>query len=321
MQADRVVDGEAAAGTIEVVGRRRGPAVVVDRIDGAPVRVIVPRTATGAPLALPGMARGRYRLGPLVLVTTDPLGLVRVTRAVGGEGTLWVHPRVSALRPHRTGGGRQSGLHLQAGSPHGIELHRLEDYLPGDDPRLIHWPTSMRRGSLVVRHPARDHRGDVLVVLDTAVDSYDGDEPFEDAVRVVASIVLALAPVHESVWLETSGGLRVTVDASIRRRVDLLDALAAVGRRRDDPGLDRYRPRSPRSTLVALTGIGRPGHHQDESDLVTALSRHVDGLSLLRVGPAGGLIRPRPRAGPAFEVISAPTSDHLLSAWLARAAS
>jgi hypothetical protein len=54
--------------------------------------------------------------------------------------------------------------------------------------------------------------------------------------------------------------------------------------------------------------------------MVANLSRRVDGLTLLEVGEAGSLSRPRPRGGPAFEVMAAPDSGALVDAWMARSA-
>jgi uncharacterized protein (DUF58 family) len=318
LRSDRVTDGNRAVATVTLAGSRRGSGwYLEDTVDGRPVVLSV----DGDEFVLPPLPRGRYRLGPLALVTTDPLGLARVRRRAGGDATLWVHPRLHAARPHRAAGGRQPGLHLQAGTPYGIELHRLDDYVVGDDPRFIHWPTSLRRGNLIVRHPARDRLGDVLVVLDTAADSYADGDQFEHAVRTAASIVVALAPEHDSVRLATTGGLSATIDASGRRRTELLDALAAVRHQPGDPSLVAYRPTSPhRVTLVAVTGTGPSGGGDRDAAMVMNLSRRVDGLTLLQVGETAALARPRPRAGPSFEVIAAPHSEALLDAWMARSA-
>jgi uncharacterized protein (DUF58 family) len=333
LRTDRFPEGEAAAGTVTLTNprrRRRPPGTVVDVVAGVggdvgsgvvqPIGLpAVGGGATGTTdLTLPPLPRGRYRLGPLTLVATDPLGLTRCRRRAGGTATMWVHPRVHPVHARRAPGGHQVGLHLRSPSAEGLDLHRLDQYTPGDDPRFIHWPTSLRRGTLMVRQPARDHQGDALVVvLDTATASYAGPEQFEHAVRVVASIVLALAQARESVGVATTGGRRLAVEASRRRRVQLLDELAGLRPRAGDDDLTGFVPRDGRQRpLVAVTGDqGTP-----EAAVVGHLSRHADGVTLLRVGPAGGLGQPRHRGAPAVAVIAAPTSAELVDAWQARTA-
>ena len=44
----------------------------------------------------------------------------------------------------------------------------LREYVPGDDPRLIHWPTTARVGTLMIREHVELRRPEFTVVLDTA---------------------------------------------------------------------------------------------------------------------------------------------------------
>ena len=50
----------------------------------------------------------------------------------------------------------------------------MREYVPGDDPRMIHWPTSARAGTLMVREHVEVRRPEFTVVLDTA---HDGRQP------------------------------------------------------------------------------------------------------------------------------------------------
>ena len=65
----------------------------------------------------------------------------------------------------------------------------LREYVPGDDPRLIHWPTTARVGTLMVREHVEVRRPEFTVVLDTAAHVATADD-FEEMVDVAASIAV-----------------------------------------------------------------------------------------------------------------------------------
>ena len=49
----------------------------------------------------------------------------------------------------------------------------LREYVDGDDPRLIHWPTSARMGTLMLREHVELRRPEFTVVLDAVDDVAD----------------------------------------------------------------------------------------------------------------------------------------------------
>ena len=65
----------------------------------------------------------------------------------------------------------------------------LREYVPGDDPRLIHWMTTARTGTLMVKEHVELRRPEFTVVLDTAHHVATPDD-FEEAVDVAASIAV-----------------------------------------------------------------------------------------------------------------------------------
>ena len=113
--------------------------------------------------------RGRYRFGPLRLVSRFPLGLVRHSRIVPDTSTLIVHPKLGKLtrnwahiaRENASGGQRMQRRGFLEG-----EFHGLRDWRPGDSRRWIHWRTSARRGSLVVRQFEQRRSEDLAILLD-----------------------------------------------------------------------------------------------------------------------------------------------------------
>ena len=65
----------------------------------------------------------------------------------------------------------------------------MREYVPGDDPRMIHWPTTARTGTLMVREHVEVRRPEFTVVLDTAPMA-GGPDDFEEAVDVAATLAV-----------------------------------------------------------------------------------------------------------------------------------
>ncbi len=139
--------------------------------------------------------RGFYRLGPVGLVSSFPLGLAQARRQCnGGVQTLTVYPDVFDIvdLPLR---GAPSQIHrggylLPEGSG-AAEFSGLRAYQRGDNPRHIHWPTTARRNELTVREfePLASACLHVALDLDHTANVGTGREAtFEYALRVAASI-------------------------------------------------------------------------------------------------------------------------------------
>ena len=121
--------------------------------------------------------RGRYAFGPAQLNTRFPIGLVERGLVLPLEGELLVHPRIGRLSASwrsrlRRGTEMATTRTRQAGS-FDDDFHRVREYQQGDDPRAIHWPTTARRGELIVRE-FRESRDRPLAVL---VDLWRDDLP------------------------------------------------------------------------------------------------------------------------------------------------
>jgi len=139
-------------------------------------------SATLGPLHLP---RGRYQLGPVQVEVSDPLGLWTVSTTVLGE-RVTVYPRVLPVEMPRLAAGRSFGRmrtcrHSQEDFSNLLEVRAFQ---PGDNPRLIDWKATARRGSWQVRVLEEGALPEVWIFVD------GGDEPSVELAASLARLLL-----------------------------------------------------------------------------------------------------------------------------------
>ena len=157
-----------------------------------------PREVVRLSYPIRGGHRGRYTVGPLQLRVRDPFGAVEQVRRYTGTDEVIVHPRVEALPS-----GLTRGTHLGSGSSDerrlynaGDEFHTMREYVQGDDLRLVHWPSTAKQNTLMVRQQELPWQAEATVLLDTRGLAHRGagpDSTFEKAVSAAASVVWHLA--------------------------------------------------------------------------------------------------------------------------------
>ncbi|MBO0607477.1 DUF58 domain-containing protein [Myceligenerans salitolerans] len=109
--------------------------------------------------------RGRWPLGPLLTSRTDVFGLVRATQPLGSTTGVAVWPRTVelAMRTRARGDVDRASA---GGSLQSSDDAVLREYVPGDDPRRVHWASAARRGQLLVRADESAGVRPVSVLLD-----------------------------------------------------------------------------------------------------------------------------------------------------------
>jgi uncharacterized protein (DUF58 family) len=142
------------------------------------------------------LPRGRHSFGAIRVVITDAFGLARAETTVEKEQALVVYPHLVELeRVFFDGGaGPGDGRRLVLRRPSGFELHSVREHQHGESLRRVHWPTTARRGQLMVKELEDSPRDEVAVLLDgdpAAVAGTPPDSAFDTAVRVAGSILLA----------------------------------------------------------------------------------------------------------------------------------
>jgi len=322
---DRVTEGGAASEVLTVTNRRRrrsSAVLAVERVgdDEVPLWLpgVAPQGTHAVELALPTGRRGRFSVGPLLIGRTDPLGLVTAAQRHDTNSVLWVHPRVFHMPTIPTGRAETFDGPTSLASPQGgVAFHSLRDWQPGDDPRMIHWRSTARTGTLMVRHTVITSEPRLLIVLDTAAGSFVG-AAFEEAVRVAASLVAAAARARFPTEFRTTGGVEVAVDPTGHGLIEVLDQLALVELSGRDQGLDALIGMGPRPGQGVSVGIvtGRPA--PDKLDRLGAVRNRFERMTLARLDPEPAERAP---AGRGIVDIAAASAVDFADLWTARRSS
>lgn len=122
--------------------------------------------------------RGVYTLGPLHVRMADPLGLFEARWRQGEAQQIVIYPPLAQLAGLRFPQGQRGGLArtdllTQQLTP---SVGGLRDYVPGDLPSHIHWPTVARRQKLMVKEFDQEVAGALWVALDLWAGAYGGDD-------------------------------------------------------------------------------------------------------------------------------------------------
>ncbi|WP_402467965.1 DUF58 domain-containing protein [Isoptericola aurantiacus] len=183
--------------------------------------------------------RGRWPLGPVLTTRTDVFGLVRTTQPLGEATRVAVWPRTTAVdaRAAVLGDVDRAATGARLSSP---DDSVLREYVPGDDPRRVHWPRSARQDRIMVRADESAGLRPVTVLLDrsllaprpedrlgarqpTAREIDDGEWAVELAASVATSFLDAGHPTR-LVATDADPGRTYQVVGSRTRREAVLDA-------------------------------------------------------------------------------------------------
>jgi uncharacterized protein (DUF58 family) len=183
-------EGDTVVVEVEVAAARRLRNVIVeDAVHGLGVARFAAATIAGPAVAryeVHCRFRGAYAVGPAEVSVMDPFGLSELRYRAGTTDRLLVYPRVERLSGLPEVRGLDPAVHAARPTfaPHGGEdFFTLREYQVGDDLRRVHWPSSAKRDSLVIKQLEVPWQARALVLLDVRAERYPIDEAFEHAVR------------------------------------------------------------------------------------------------------------------------------------------
>ncbi len=209
----RAQEGETIAFQVELCNHGRMPRFMVELVDrlpfaGASAGPLTQGEKTlGVVAYVPGGGkrrfevpvvcekRGFYRLGPVALVSSFPLGLAEARQnSNGGVQNLTVYPNlfnIMALPLLGAPSQMHRGGYILPEGAGAAEFSGLREYRRGDSPRHVHWPTTARLNELMVKEFEPLASACLYVVLDQAQDANVGEgtqASFEYAVRIAGSV-------------------------------------------------------------------------------------------------------------------------------------
>lgn len=139
--------------------------------------------------AIPTLRRGVITVGPVSTVRADPIGLVRRELIWTAAEDLVVHPRTIGVPSTSTGLIRDlEGATTRDLTSSDVAFHALREYQPGDDRRYIHWKSTAKTGTYMVRQFEQTRRSHLVVALSLATSDYATEEEFELGVSVAGSL-------------------------------------------------------------------------------------------------------------------------------------
>lgn len=228
------------------------------------VALVTPTAPARVEFVLPADEWGTHDVGAAAVEIESPYGLFRMKGSASRQHLVRVHPTPRQLQDLLTPWmvRRVSGTHRSNESARGIEYADIREFAAGDSVRDINWRATARRGDLWVsqRHP--DRATDVVLLVDSFVESgHDVRKIF----GLVVESAVALAESHlaatDRVGLIEFGGLvRWVTPATGRVQLQrLTDALLATGlwANAAEKELPILPPRAlpPRSFVVAFTPL------------------------------------------------------------------
>jgi len=275
--------------TVERIGPRETP---LTRRRGRP----------GAHYVLRGLPRGRYTFPDSRLLMEDPFGFQRRSVELAATAAVLVFPRIADLDTlfSEGGPGAHQGRRILLRRPVGYDVHGVREYMQGESLRRVHWPTTARRGQLMVKELEDSPRDEVAVVLDAACGSagMPPDSSFDVQVRAAGSILRTHLRRGRRAALVVNGRMVEThrvhsLEGDWRRALELLAAAEPRGSRPASALLgEDIGPAARARELVLVTAAVTP-------ELAGRLAQRAvgnAGIAVVWVDAASFAGRPRDRA-------------------------
>lgn len=227
----RVQVGEEALGRVVVTsseGKRSGPTTMEFHVGKATAQFRVSALGPGDEheemFAIPTRRRGVIQVGPVLSIQADPVGAISRQKKLSDSCEFYIHPRITPVQGGSIGFLKDvEGITTTNLSSSDVSFHALREYQPGDDRRAVHWKTTARTGTLMVRQFEETMRAHMVIMLSTKAQNYATPDDFELAVSTAGSLAVSALRDERQVSVLTSAG-----EVLFPNAIGLLDRLSAV---------------------------------------------------------------------------------------------
>jgi uncharacterized protein (DUF58 family) len=240
LSAERLAEGDRLAVTVTVAAH--DPLLLVEFLQPLPALLDLNSGSNRIALSLAAgqearwnyellcPARGRFRLGALLLRVSDRSGLWSAETQYNDPKQVSVYPYIAPLRhvpqPLRTQSSFGNYVARRVGE--GLEPGEIRPFVAGDRVRRVNWRASLRRRQFYVTQFHEERNADIVLMLDTFSES--GARPhstLDYCVRAGAALAGAYLARKDRVgFIECGGYLRWLKPATGRRqRETLVEAL------------------------------------------------------------------------------------------------
>jgi len=293
----RLPKGQPALAYLTVVNRglrTLQPLGAVQKFGDEELSAVLPRVAPGRTASrgyeLPTTHRGVFALSPIELRKRDPFGFFAKSQHHGAEEVIWVQPAALPLRPIASGRMRSLDGPTSDLAPQGsMAFHRIREYVPGDDRRMIHWKSTARAAWVsgspryMVRHNVDTTQPMTMVLIDLRPSRYSADG-FESMVDLASSTS------HVAVQMRSHLHLKTTANDFREIAAGNLDSTAVVDFLTEVKPLEQGELRTSLlelggskagSTLIVCCGL----LHEDELAAVASLQKRFGKVIVASVSP------------------------------------
>ncbi|MHC1784812.1 MAG: DUF58 domain-containing protein [Anaerolineaceae bacterium] len=252
--------------------------------------------------------RGLIPLGPTRISAGDPLGMFQKSKEYLATDALLVFPyfcklKNFPLKPGLLPGGNSMRRKTYEVTPYAAGIR---EYVTSDSMSRIHWPSSAKRGRLMVKEFDQDPQSDVWIFLDSEISIHARleekqpiekmdrfwiwheqktakipPETYEYAISMAASISNFALEHNHAVGLATRGQISTILPAErgSRQFIKILELLASIQDKGEQPLSYLVETQTPffqkGSTVVLITA----------SDNLKTIHACVDEITLRRMNP------------------------------------
>ena len=148
-----------------------------------------------------GTSRGIYRIGPVTVSASDPLGIFPFTISFDAESKILMHPAEIRYPITLDSGIPQGSMNIHNICYEDVTMRRsLREYKSGDELKRINWRASAKYGNLFTNEYQNTFDCPVFVFLNLALDDYPLEQRYdkgEKAIKIAAQIVRNAEMLHQ----------------------------------------------------------------------------------------------------------------------------